>query len=187
MTAFIPSGSLLLAWPGMADPNFAKSVVLVCQHDARGAYGLVLNRSQGQRVRDLVPAEHLLSAVPQTVYVGGPVDLGRVQYVHALPASVGGGLGVGPDLVLGGNVERLVAILAGAPDPTALPVRFFLGYSGWSAGQLDAELVSGSWYPVEGGARRVMSALDPSAWDRFVEEAAVHLGLGSLAEVPCGN
>jgi len=187
MPHFVAPGTLLLAWPGMSDANFARAVVLLCQHDQRGAYGLVLNRRERRRVKDLVEPGHVLSGVPQPVHIGGPVDLGRVQFVHALPASVPDGVAVGQDLILGGDVERLVALVTAAPDALELPVRFFLGYSGWGAGQLEAELAGGSWYPLAGGARRVFDSNDPAAWDRWIHEHRSRLALGRWSEAPCEN
>lgn len=187
MTAYVPPGSLLLAWPGMRDPRFAKSVILVCHHDGRGAYGLVLNRPQSRRVADLVEPGHLLEGLPHPVFLGGPVDLARLQFVHALPAAVPGGLRVGADLWLGGDVEALVRTLRRAPDCEALPVRFFLGYSGWDTGQLDRELAGASWMVIEGSARTVLASDGPSAWSDLLEERARVRALGPWAEDRHGN
>ena len=130
MTAYHPNRSLI-ARPDMGDPNFARAVVYLLQHDADGALGVVLNRPMTVPV-----SEHFVSLVPLVAYPhvffeGGPVASGNVVAVasdHEGPAAL-----VDLNELLG--------------DPTNPPgqLRLFAGYAGWSPGQLDGELAAGSW------------------------------------------
>ncbi len=174
---FLAPGTLLAAWPGMDDPNFGRSLVLICQHDARGAYGLVLNRPEGHELAELVDAGHPLGGLRSPVYIGGPVDLGRLQFLHALPERLPGGLRVGTSLWLGGRLECLVDLLAAHPR-SDLPVRLFLGYSGWGAGQLEEELAGCSWIPLGSDDPRVFRGDGEGAWSEALAARLPRPGLG---------
>jgi putative transcriptional regulator len=129
------AGSLLLAHPAMRDPNFRRSVVLMSAHDAGGAMGVVLNRPLGKRLGQLSGdfALGALASVP--LFTGGPVQ--NEQLVLAAWQ-------VRPDgfrLHFGIEPDRAVALLA----EEGTHVRGFLGYSGWSAGQLENEMKQHTW------------------------------------------
>jgi putative transcriptional regulator len=138
------AGQLLLAHPLLRDPNFRRTVVLLSGHDADGAMGVVLNRPLGRPLGELNTEFALspLAAVP--LYQGGPVDPAHLilvtwQWVPAEHAF---------QLSFGLEVAK-AATLVGRPG---LTMRAFLGYSGWSKGQLENELRQNTWIttPVEG-------------------------------------
>jgi putative transcriptional regulator len=164
-------GTLLISVPQMLDPNFMHTVVLVCQHAAEGAFGLVLNCKAGRTVAELLPDHPVLREVEAEVYAGGPVGLDALQFLHRVPDRIRGGTAIADGLYLGGELDELAAFLRDGPEP-GRDARLFVGYSGWGAGQLDAELVSGSWVPApfdrelpfstagrEGAWRRVLRSL----------------------------
>jgi len=123
--------SLLLAHPELDDPNFRRSVVYLLEHDENGACGVVLNRP-----RMLDVAEHLeLSCAvtpPSVFYEGGPVETNAVLAL--------GSDGYSQPTLL--DIEALKAGAVSAPPQ----MRFFVGYAGWSPGQLEAELAGESWF-----------------------------------------
>lgn len=167
----VPGGALLAAWPGMSDPNFSRTLLLMCQHGEQGAYGLVLNRSLELTVDKLLPDHDVLGQLETPVHLGGPVDHSRLQFVHMLPGRVPGGHEICTGLWLGGEVDALADVLAEAdrgeiPPP---PVRLFLGYAGWSPGQLEGELSEGSWLPAPLETRFVFEADGDEAWTDFVD------------------
>lgn len=138
------AGQLLLAHPVLRDPNFRRTVVLLSGHDAQGAMGVVLNRPLGRQLGELNAqfASGPLAGVP--LYAGGPVDpehliLVTWQWVPADQAF---------QLTFGVEVERALGLI-GRPG---LTMRAFLGYAGWSQGQLENELRHHTWLatPVEG-------------------------------------
>ena len=143
MTEFVPPGSLLLSVPQLMDPNFMHSVVLVVEHSAEGAYGLVLNRPLEMAVQDLFREHEELADCTESIYQGGPVSTEALQFIHRLPDQIPGGLPFGDGNYLGGNGEELIQTLGDAGACKSL--RLFLGYSGWGAGQLEEELAVGSW------------------------------------------
>jgi len=139
-------GSLLLSMPQLMDENFMHTVVLMVEHTPDGAYGLVVNRPAAVTIDQLMPDHPVLSQALFPVYSGGPVGLDTLQFIHRVPNEIPGGLQLYDDLYMGGEFESLASHISregGGGD-----VRLFLGYSGWGAGQLDAELATGSWVPA---------------------------------------
>ena len=177
---WVETGTLLAAWPDMLDPNFMHTVVLACQHDGEGAYGLVLNRPTPHMVRDLLPEHPLLGRCELPVHSGGPVDASALQFVHRVQDRVPGGLPLSGALVLGGDLDALGRYLIEEPEAALENVRFYLGYSGWGAGQLEGELITGSWLPAACDAAAVFGADEAETWRRVVRSAGPGTGLENL-------
>jgi putative transcriptional regulator len=124
------SGSLLLATPGLADPNFSRAVVLVLAHSEEGALGVILNRPSDLAVAEVLPRWADLATSPPVIFFGGPVQ---------------------PDtaLCLGATDTgwRTVDVETDDPGDTAVTaIRVFAAYAGWGPRQLEAEIEAGGWY-----------------------------------------
>lgn len=161
-------GKLLLAAPAMQDPNFARSVILVVKHDADGALGLVLNRPTGATVREAIDMESGVTCATDAVLLrGGPCD-GPLMVLHSdaelaqetvIPGEPGVYFSVESDLV-----QELLASEAQA-------LRFFHGYAGWAAGQLDAELAAGGWLFVDATYDNVFEpGMDTESWTALIKQ-----------------
>ena len=135
---------LLVATPELLESNFHRSVVLVLEHNDDGALGVVLNRPRLVSGGDAVPQWADRLAFPSRLHSGGPVSEDSVIGLALGPA--GGIDGLSPLLGQLGVVD-----LHRSPEelPDVEPVRLFAGYSGWSAGQLEAELLAGGWIVVD--------------------------------------
>lgn len=153
----------LIAMPAMADPNFSRTLTYICEHNAEGALGVIVNRPMDMTIGTLLerveipPTEKPLAEAP--VYFGGPVqtDRGFVLHTPALPYQ--SQLRVDDDIALTSSRDVLLAI--GQPEePTRMLV--MLGYSGWSAGQLEWELSQNAWLTVKADPH-VMFDLPPDA------------------------
>ncbi len=134
-------GQLLLDGGKLTGSFFHRSVVLVCQHDDEGAFGLVLNRSTENRVGEMILQDLPESIQDHPLHLGGPVEPGALSYLHGdtfLPDA-----NVVNNVNLGHSLDELVDI-ANAYSPSQR-IQIFAGYAGWSAGQLDAELENDSW------------------------------------------
>lgn len=131
------AGSLLVASPRLLDPNFFRTVVLVVEHNDDGALGIVLNRPTDEPVAAHLPNWASEESAEEVIYVGGPV---QTDVAIAL-----GQTELGEPTGLNGlsMVDVSYPLLA-----SGTRVRIYAGYSGWSAGQLEAELATGSWYLV---------------------------------------
>jgi putative transcriptional regulator len=164
----VEAGTLLAAFPDMLDPNFMHSVVLICQHSDQGAYGVVTNRATELVIRKLLPDHPVLGQSDFPVFLGGPVDHTTLQFVHVVPESIPGGLSIDGKLWLGGDLDALAAYVTRHPRVARRKVRLFLGYSGWGAGQLDAELGTGSWLPAPPALDAIFGEPGEPTWRRVV-------------------
>jgi len=152
---------LLVASPQMRDPNFERAVVLLVQHTAQGALGLVINRAARVRVGEVV--QHLdmpgtAEPLQRPALWGGPVERGAgfVLYKGLAPEGwKAGGVAVSP------SRERLAALVGAGAE-----FHLCLGYAGWGPGQLDRELTEGSWVFVDGASELVFDTPLSERYDR---------------------
>ena len=178
------TGKLLIAMPGMQDPRFAQSVVLLCSHEADGAMGLIVNKpSPDVRLSDLLGQLDITPNPPasdMTVRYGGPVDGVRGFVLHSGRARETGSVQVGTDFAMTATLDILEDIAAGRGPDNAL---LMLGYSGWGAGQLDGELEIGSWLPLPLDKSCVFSAEPPEVIWRNAVRSLGGMGEG-LSHLP---
>lgn len=146
------TGRLLVATPALGDPTFARSVVLLLDHDEEGALGVVINRPTPVEVGQVLPTWQQFTTSPGVLFQGGPVALDSALGLAVMPAQ-------GDDEPLGWRrvVDGLGLVdLDTPPEVLAaemVDLRIFAGYAGWGAGQLEAELVEGAWYVVQAEPR----------------------------------
>src|SRR6516162_9734218 len=127
-------GQLLLDSGQLRGSFFQRTVVLICQHDAEGAFGLVLNRATGSKVGETIVADlpEALKGCP--LFLGGPVEPTALSFLHSdafIPDA-----NVLPNLSLGHSLDTLVEI--GETFAQGRKIRIFAGYAGWSPGQLES-------------------------------------------------
>jgi len=152
-------GHLLVAGPGLHDPNFRRTVVLLGEHGEDGAMGVVLNRPTELTVAEAVPPLAALVDDDEVVYVGGPVQPRAVVVLADFdePASAG-------SIVLD-TVGFLPGEVEDAADMGQLKaVRVFAGYAGWAPGQLEGELDEGSWLVLRAHAEDVFRSDPERLW-----------------------
>ncbi len=139
-------GDLLISEPFLPDPNFERTVVLLCEHNEDGSFGFILNKNSIFKFSDVMEEA---DSFHETVYVGGPVQQDTLHFLHRSGELIDGGVEIADRLMWGGNFEKLMTLIkTGDIDPNDF--RFFLGYSGWSAGQLMEELQENSWIIYRG-------------------------------------
>ncbi len=133
-------GRLLVSEPFLPDPNFDRTIVLLCEHNEDGSFGFVLNKPSDASVDDVLQD---IKNYPGHVFIGGPVQQDTLHFIHRYPA-LEDSVEIADGIFWGGNFDRLVFLLqtkqVGPED-----VKFFIGYSGWSEGQLEDEMESDSW------------------------------------------
>ena len=134
---------LLVSMPQMLDPNFSKTVVLLAEYTAQGAFGLVLNRRMDEPAIQIVTADDPLDIHPSMhLYTGGPVEPTRAWILTAKESLDPEGLELTKGVYLSASPTIVRRTLESAPDPE---VRMVVGYAGWGPGQLDIELAQGAW------------------------------------------
>lgn len=144
-------GHFLIAMPGMDDTNFSRSVVYICAHTHEGAMGFIINKPQSLTFDEVLVHLHLTDELdgpspmtrPQvTIHLGGPVEAGRSFVLHSDDYMSQSSIPVSEDISLTSTVDIVRAIHEGmGPRKSAL----MLGYAGWRAGQLEAEIACNGW------------------------------------------
>lgn len=178
MTAL--AGRLLVAVPGLPDPNFRRTVVLLLDHSTDGAFGVVVNRPLEIDVEAVLPDWHPFTAEPHLLFQGGPVGLDGALGVALLP-SAGAAAPAGVDRVVG--PFALVDLDARPVDliEQVTELRVFAGHSGWAAGQLEAEIEAGDWIVVDAEAGDPFTADPERLWSAVLRRQGGDLALLSTA------
>jgi putative transcriptional regulator len=175
-------GSALVAAPGLQDPNFRRTVVLIIDHTASGTLGVVLNRPSEVPVCDVLPLWGPHATLPRALYVGGPVQRRAALCVAALPAGVDAARTEGMIKVRG---SLALIDLEADPDlmaPQLRGLRVFAGYAGWGEGQLASEISRGDWVVVPALADDVLAPANTDLWSRILRRQGMPLAL--LATYP---
>jgi putative transcriptional regulator len=134
-------GQLLLDSGQLRGSFFQRTVVLICQHNSEGAFGLVLNRATDSKVGEMVVADLPDSLKDCPLYLGGPVQPTALSFLHS--DSFVPDANVIPNVSLGHSIDALMEI--GESFSGARKVKMFAGYAGWSPGQLEDELKRDAW------------------------------------------
>lgn len=155
------SGILLIAEPFLKDPNFMRTVVLLCRHEeAEGTFGFVINSLFPQKLDELIPE---LDGFDLPVYKGGPVQMDTLHYLHQYPDLLPDSLKISDGLYWGGDFETLKTLMQEGLIERE-KIKFFLGYSGWETGQLTGEIDEKSWLTVAGNTSIVFETPMDDIW-----------------------
>jgi putative transcriptional regulator len=157
-------GQLLLDGGNLAGTFFQRTVVLICQHDREGAFGLVLNRKSGGKVGELIVANKPEALQEMAVYLGGPVQASALSYLHSDVGVVEGN--VLANVTLGHSLETLIE-LTEAPA-VGRRLRVFAGYSGWAPGQLEDEMRRGAWVKHSATADLIFQGETENLWRQIL-------------------
>jgi len=179
-TAAFAQGSskalFLIARPGMPDPNFRETVVLVTQEESAEATGVVVNRPSNRSLAEVLPGERF-KPFKEPIFFGGPVAPQGLFAVFQADRFSGAAVRMLPGLYLAVVPDSIDALLNNPPPK----IRFFSGYSGWAPGQLQAELDRGDWLVVDADAETVFQKDTSRLWQDMVRRAsAVRADAASL-------
>lgn len=170
------SNTLLIAMPGMQDPNFARTVSLLCQHTADGALGLTINKLANFRLVDLLDQMNIATDLPEVanapVFAGGPVQPERGFVVHEAGGEWHSTLKFSDELWLTTSRDILEAMARGAGPRRALVA---LGYAGWEAGQLEQEIAQNAWLSVPLSTEILFNVPVDERWSRAAQLMGVDL------------
>lgn len=139
------AGVLLIADPFLKDPNFMRTVVLLTEHREEGTIGFVLNRQYENTLGELLPE---VEGHDLPVYYGGPVQRNTIHFLHNYPERIPNSVEIMEGVYWGGDFEAVVDLInRGEAEPGK--IRFYIGYSGWSSGQLDGEMKEKTWLTAD--------------------------------------
>jgi putative transcriptional regulator len=160
-------GRMLISEPFLSDLYFQRSVILLTEHNAEGSMGFVVNKKTNLFVNPYLEQFEKLPPIP--VFLGGPVAPDHLFFIHSLGRRIADSVEIAENLFLFGDFESITYHLLGEQS-TATKIKFFLGYSGWSADQLQNEIKHDSWLVSNlPGGSDILSAEDESFWRRAVE------------------
>lgn len=152
-------GKLLIAKPYLGDPNFERSVVLICEHSAEGAFGLVLNQTTDNLLSDFF--DDVFANNP--VFMGGPVENHTLHFLHKRGDIIEDSIELEGGFYWSGNFEQIKTLLnTGVLKESE--IRFFLGYSGWGAGQIEEEINEDVWVLADATAQIVFQEDTSHIW-----------------------
>lgn len=165
---------LLLAMPQLSDPNFSRAVVLMIEHSAEGSFGLVINHPSPISAKELLDSLDMswCGDDDAVVWAGGPVSpaVGWVLHEPVLAAQPGEGtVAITSSISLSSSPDRLRAIATRPPRN----VRLLLGYSGWAAGQLEAEMSRGAWLHASPDPALIFETPAEDMWDRALRSLGI--------------
>jgi putative transcriptional regulator len=153
-------GILLIADPFLKDPNFLRTVVFLCEHKEEGSFGFVLNRQYENTIDELIPE---LEGHKIPVYYGGPVQLDTIHFLHQFPDEIPGGQEVMKGIYWGGDFDAIVELIK-KENVDLNKIRFFIGYSGWGAGQLSEEMTEKTWLTVKATRKLIFNTSFADIW-----------------------
>src|SRR5450755_3242349 len=172
--AKILKGKLLLDGGDLNGSFFHRTVVLICEHNAEGAFGLVLNRSSGSKVGELIVADLPDTLKSAPLFLGGPLHPTALSFLHAdnfIPdanisiSDIDGN--VFPNLNLGHSLDDLVEV--GESFSAGKKVKMFAGYAGWSPGQLENEMKRKSWLTFPASLELVFETPPDQLWQKILK------------------
>jgi putative transcriptional regulator len=171
-------GQLLLDSGQLRGSFFQRTVVLICQHDAEGAFGLVLNRTTGSNVGEMIVADlpELLKSYP--LFLGGPVQPSALSYLQSdtfVPDA-----NVIPNLSLSHSLDSLMEV-GESPSPNR-KIKIFAGYAGWSPGQLEDEMKRKAWLTHPASLELVFDTAFDQLWQTILRRKGWKYKL--LAQMP---
>lgn len=168
------AGHFLIAMPGMMDKRFERSVIYICSHTASGAMGLVINQPLdeinfveivSQVVSDKLSISDIADDIvaKQLICRGGPVEQGRGLVLHSADYNIESSMKIDKDVRLTSSIEVLRDIATGKGPKKSL---LALGYSGWSSGQLEAEIAQNGWLSCKASADIIFVEKWQSRYDK---------------------
>jgi putative transcriptional regulator len=158
-------GQLLLDSGQLGGSFFQRTVVLICQHDGEGAFGLILNRSLGKTVGEMIVADLPDTLKESPLFLGGPVQPAALSFLHTdnfIPDA-----NVFPNLSLEHSLDELVDL--GESFSPAKKIRLFAGYAGWSSGQLENEMKRKSWLTFPASLELVFETPPEQLWQKILK------------------
>ena len=157
-------GKVLISEPFMYDYYFKRAVILLAEYNEEGAFGIILNKLLHSKLNDIINGFPPFDA---DLYVGGPVSTDKLFYIHKFGDIVPDSTEIADGIYWGGDVEVIKELIA-VNKMTINDIRFFIGYSGWTANQLEEELENNSWVVTRTNVTDVLKTKPEKVWNNIV-------------------
>jgi len=172
------TGQFLIAMPALNDPNFSRTVTLICEHSPDGCIGIIINRPIDIQLEEMLEQLGIKATTPeisrQPLYFGGPVLTDRGFVLHSSDSQWESTLEVSADFCLTSSLDILHAI---ARNEGPAQTFFSLGYAGWAAGQLEQELAENAWLSGPASAELIFKTAIEKRWHAAASLLGVDLSL----------
>lgn len=178
-------GHLLIAEPSiLTDTIFNRSVILLADYSVEGSVGFILNKPLEYTLKDLIPG----TALDNKIYNGGPVEQDNLYFIHKVPDLIPNSVEISLGIYWGGDFDMAISLLA-SDKINECDIRFFLGYSGWEAEQLEFELEQNSWIITTNDYKhQVISKTDDCFWkEQMLELGGEYCIWSNAPECPSYN
>ena len=162
------TGILLIADPFLKDPNFMRTVVLICDHQPEGTFGFVINKKFEKTIDQLIDN---FDGYPIPIYYGGPVQIDTIHFLHQYADIIPGSVEIAKGVYWGGDFN-IVTKLVKSGNIDFDKIKFFIGYSGWGEGQLIDEVNEKTWLTVTGAQEIIFHQEPEDIW----KDSLRHLG-----------
>jgi len=167
----LEKGRILISDPFLNDNYFSNSVILLCELNEKGAFGLVLNHYIDESLSDFMNDFQGKKTDRFKISLGGPVDTDSIYYIHNRPDIIEGSIQIIDDVYLGNGINFTdLSVLIEEEKIKKNELKFFLGYSGWTAGQLQEELLKNSWFVGNLSTRTLMNYDQEDIWKKTLEQ-----------------
>ena len=179
----IKNGSFLIAHPTMLDDTFFKSIILITHHNFEETVGLVINNPSKIQLHDII------DDLPESdfpVYLGGPVAKNSIHYIHDLGEKIPNSIQIFEDLFFGGDFD-VVKKMIWNDKISKDQIRFFAGYSGWEANQLESELNEKSWILKQENKNLCMQYSNKDIWSKILRKMKKYAIWSNLPKNPSLN
>lgn len=165
--ANIQKGTFLIASPELESGLFFRAVILICDHNPNGSFGLIVNKNlEAELPEEVLGGDTILN--PRIgIRAGGPLQTGQMMLVHQCPEIAAETLEVCEDVYLGGDLRFLQEAIGNEEGPDML---LFFGYTGWVSGQLEREFLDGRWFLHPASARHLFYTSPDKLWQTLLRE-----------------
>ena len=165
LSSSVRKGCFLIASPEIDNPLFYRGVMLICEHNASGSFAILINKPLELELPEEIVN---LSSAPNkniSIRAGGPVQTNQMMLLHSTPSENQQLLHVSENLFLGGDLQYLNELLNDATNP---PVFLCFGYAGWAGGQLERELLDGSWFAYPATNELLFKTPPEQLWQKLL-------------------
>jgi putative transcriptional regulator len=162
----ISPGAILISSPALQDANFEKAVVVIAEHNEKGALGFVVNKLFPRRLNELI---EFINAKPFALYGGGPVDTENIFMLHRRNDIIEGSTPLFGNVYMGGDFKQALQHINDG-SINCNDIKLFIGYCGWGDKELKAEIEEGSWIVLKGGEEIVFDERE-MVWEKLLDKS----------------
>lgn len=163
----LEKGKLLIAEPFLDEDYFRRAIIYLCEHNNEGSFGFVINNFINIKLSDL---DETFPDIETKISLGGPMEINSLYFLHKLGDKIQNSALVENGIYIGGDFQELTALIK-EDNAIMNEVRFFIGYSGWAAEQLESEIKNNTWIVSDNNAKNILfESQAKQTWKRYLRD-----------------